>query len=610
MAKKTRPRLAPTYGCARNLEISQMIVNDGRKILWGTKWLPTCVCYFDLHSGKKSPGPCRRPPNSGKKSYDLPVWNNFGIFFCCTNGDKHIWCVKHDDQHCTLIAWSKQPLAQIDVTFHNVHDEPELPEHEVQVPEDAHLEGQALSHVFKTRSVQDTFHDAFFCLTHHVNFSGDRVRGTGFCCPLHRAPSGDRVRGARTCRHPCSAFSSDRKRGSNTCRCPHMSNQLQWSRTWRSHLLSSMPHQRQWLSVVLCRTTVKSMGTVTSGRGEKIDRFFSCLTFLFFCSKLPRPSNNFEFSKSPWPTLKAFFITPVIFCLCELPAFTLQELKWCNHFCPPWYQDFPGSSCVLGKHLHDLRNWLAHDDVHCDADSSLFLEEESSARGQPLRQNSWKHYLESSAHKKTSLHSKALGRGHTGNRVAGEKHQSAIAKTIKVKYHISQDRQGEAAFRAHWPLHTVRTTWASSESARLGTRRAGRQSTKASVLQWSRVVECHAASCGLFVSGSGFWQVFATIAEHSNLWYLENNSETRAIFAFRKQGQKASFSIKSNRGGKKSRVFLHGGADGQTHGLRDQLFLLCWKLSNPPAHYDRGNWDGGRTHFVWQRSHTWKIFPN
>ena len=76
----------------------------------------------------------------------------------------------------------------------------------------------ALSRLFKTRSVQDTFHDACFCPTHHVNYSrsGDRVRGASFFRHLHRALSSDRVRGACTCRHPCSAFSSNRIRGTYT----------------------------------------------------------------------------------------------------------------------------------------------------------------------------------------------------------------------------------------------------------------------------------------------------------------------------------------------------------------------------------------------------------
>ena len=79
--------------------------------------------------------------------------------------------------------------------------------------------GASLVSSVKTRSVQDTFHDACFCLTHHVSFSrsGDRVRGARFCRHLQRALSSDRVRGACTCRHPCSAFSSNRIRGTYTC---------------------------------------------------------------------------------------------------------------------------------------------------------------------------------------------------------------------------------------------------------------------------------------------------------------------------------------------------------------------------------------------------------
>ena len=36
--------------------------------------------------------------------------NDPSEFVLCTNGDKRWWCVTHDDQHCTLIAWSKQPF--------------------------------------------------------------------------------------------------------------------------------------------------------------------------------------------------------------------------------------------------------------------------------------------------------------------------------------------------------------------------------------------------------------------------------------------------------------------------------------------------------------------
>ena len=64
-------------------------------------------------------------------------------------------------------------------------DEPELPEHEVQEPEDVHEKGKPRHDLFKTRSVQDTFHDASFCHTPHVNLSGssDRVRGVR-CCQI------------------------------------------------------------------------------------------------------------------------------------------------------------------------------------------------------------------------------------------------------------------------------------------------------------------------------------------------------------------------------------------------------------------------------------------
>ena len=56
----------------------------------------------------------------------------------------------------------------------------ELPEHEVQEPEDTHEKGKPCLILFKTRSVQHTFHDACSCHTPHVNFSGDRVRGARF----------------------------------------------------------------------------------------------------------------------------------------------------------------------------------------------------------------------------------------------------------------------------------------------------------------------------------------------------------------------------------------------------------------------------------------------
>ena len=117
-------------------------------------------------------------------------------------------------------------------THFTMLDEPELPEHEVQEPEDEHEKGKPRHNLFKTQSVQDTicsrhdlswhnlfrtrFHDASFCHTPHVNFSGssDRVRGVRFCHHLHSALSSDRVRGACTCCHLRSGFLGHRLRES------------------------------------------------------------------------------------------------------------------------------------------------------------------------------------------------------------------------------------------------------------------------------------------------------------------------------------------------------------------------------------------------------------
>ena len=115
----------------------------------------------------------------------------------------------------TLLSQDQPPEHKWTFTFLN--DEPDLPEHEVQEPEDTHKTGKPCLILFKTQSVQDTFHDACSCHTPHVNFSGDRVRGARFCRLLHRALSSDRVRGACTFCHLHSAFFSDRIRGSYTC---------------------------------------------------------------------------------------------------------------------------------------------------------------------------------------------------------------------------------------------------------------------------------------------------------------------------------------------------------------------------------------------------------
>ena len=58
-------------------------------------------------------------------------------------------------------------------THFTMLDEPELPEHEVQEPEDAHKKGRpclilSRHDLFKTQSVQDTFHDACFCSRHNL----------------------------------------------------------------------------------------------------------------------------------------------------------------------------------------------------------------------------------------------------------------------------------------------------------------------------------------------------------------------------------------------------------------------------------------------------------
>ena len=90
--------------------------------------------------------------------------------------------------------------------------------------------------LFKTRSVQDTFHDACFCLTRHdlskTHFtmlvsvshpmSTSPVPVIEYVAPAsavtHRelSPVTEYV-GACTCQHPCSAFSSNRTRGTYAC---------------------------------------------------------------------------------------------------------------------------------------------------------------------------------------------------------------------------------------------------------------------------------------------------------------------------------------------------------------------------------------------------------
>ena len=116
----------------------------------------------------------------------------------------------------TLLSQDQPPEHKWTFTFLN--DEPDLPEHEVQEPEDTHKKGKPCLILFKTRSVQDTFHDACFCLTRHDLFKTQSVQDTFhdacFCHTPHVDFSGDRVRGARFCHHLHSGFFSDRIRGS------------------------------------------------------------------------------------------------------------------------------------------------------------------------------------------------------------------------------------------------------------------------------------------------------------------------------------------------------------------------------------------------------------
>ena len=137
------------------------------------------------------------------------------------------WCTVSvssvQDTICQDTICSRHSLFKTHFTRHNLFkthftmlDEPELPEHEVQEPEDEHEKGKPRHDLFMTQSVQDTFHGFSFCHTPHANFSGssDRVRGVRFCHHLHSALSSDRVRGACTCCHLRSGFLGHRLRES------------------------------------------------------------------------------------------------------------------------------------------------------------------------------------------------------------------------------------------------------------------------------------------------------------------------------------------------------------------------------------------------------------
>ena len=75
-----------------------------------------------------------------------------------------------------------------------------------------YIDCQSRHDLVKTRSVQDTLHNACFCLTHP-----SQDKQTTSDKGIFHYVNSDRVRGARICRHLLSAFFSDRLRGARTC---------------------------------------------------------------------------------------------------------------------------------------------------------------------------------------------------------------------------------------------------------------------------------------------------------------------------------------------------------------------------------------------------------
>ena len=146
----------------------------------------------------------------------------------------------------TCCVW-KTP-SQVDVTFHNVYDEPELSEREVQVPEDAHQGSEPCL------ICQDTI-----CSRH------DLPRHISRCFFLSHTPC-QLLRWSSTWRPLLPSPTQSSLQWPSTWRLHLLSptqRLLQWPSTWRLHLLSSMPHQRQWLSAVLCRKSVMSMSSTS-----------------------------------------------------------------------------------------------------------------------------------------------------------------------------------------------------------------------------------------------------------------------------------------------------------------------------------------------------------
>ena len=144
---------------------------------------------------------------------------------------------------CLFTLPSQDQPPELKWTFTFLNDEPDLPEHEVQEPEDTHKKDKPCLILFKTRSVkthftmlvsvsQDTIcsrHDLFkthFTMLVLVSHAMSTSPVIEYVAPASAVTytklSSDRARGACTCRHPCSEFSK--------------------SNTWYLHLLS--PTQR------------------------------------------------------------------------------------------------------------------------------------------------------------------------------------------------------------------------------------------------------------------------------------------------------------------------------------------------------------------------------
>ena len=196
-------------------------------------------------------------------------------------------------------------------TFHNVYTVDGIKgDAEREVPEPRG--GQALSHLVKTRSgqdtiCQDTFHDACFCLT------------------LHH----------KTSRQPPTRVPSTLSLTQRLLLPLPMQRSLQRSNTWLQHLpLPTYDEPATVIEyvapapvvlhaapapVIQCSALYKigqeqKHSCIRKRRKKKrsdeydvMGTFFSCLTFPVFFFKITRHPNNFEFSKLPITNLENFF---------------------------------------------------------------------------------------------------------------------------------------------------------------------------------------------------------------------------------------------------------------------------------------------------------------